>query len=367
MAKPLLGPGGPVEKLDYKKKYNELYNPSSKEVSIVTVPAFNFLMMDGTGDPTVASVVVGASAGPVSVRQWQAGWTSLPAPQAAGTTVAVDVDPQGLPALAWVRETGTPLHAWAATWGGSAWVGLVDLTPSATPASRPLVCRDGAGGAVAAWVEGSGATSRLVARRWNGVAWGAASAVATNATAISNLSMSLAPGGNPRLVWEQGTSLLARTWLLASETWSARTWPIARVSSAVAVDPAEEHPVRAWLDGASLRVERWACLASPCTADVRNWRALGGALNVAGQAAATPALALDPDGVPVVAWVEGGAVYVKRWNGTAWEQLGGNVDGIAGTTASAPRIAVGPSGVVAVSLQATSATSVTLAVRRYNR
>lgn len=51
MTKSLLRPGGPVEKLDIKKKYRELYNPSKKEVSIVTVPAFNFLMIDGTGDP----------------------------------------------------------------------------------------------------------------------------------------------------------------------------------------------------------------------------------------------------------------------------------------------------------------------------
>jgi hypothetical protein len=40
-----------VEKLDLKKKYKQLYNPSRKEVSLVTVPAFNFLMMDGAGDP----------------------------------------------------------------------------------------------------------------------------------------------------------------------------------------------------------------------------------------------------------------------------------------------------------------------------
>jgi len=43
-----------VEKLDFKKQYKELYAPSKKEVSIVTVPAFNFLMIDGTGDPNTS-------------------------------------------------------------------------------------------------------------------------------------------------------------------------------------------------------------------------------------------------------------------------------------------------------------------------
>ncbi len=43
-----------MEKLDFRKKHKELYNPSKKEVSIVTVPAFNFLMIDGAGDPNTS-------------------------------------------------------------------------------------------------------------------------------------------------------------------------------------------------------------------------------------------------------------------------------------------------------------------------
>lgn len=43
-----------MEKLDFKKQYKELYAPSKKEISIVKVPAFNFLMIDGTGDPNTS-------------------------------------------------------------------------------------------------------------------------------------------------------------------------------------------------------------------------------------------------------------------------------------------------------------------------
>lgn len=38
-------------KIDYKKAFKELYRPSAKEVSIVTVPKMNFLMVDGQGEP----------------------------------------------------------------------------------------------------------------------------------------------------------------------------------------------------------------------------------------------------------------------------------------------------------------------------
>lgn len=40
-----------MKKIDYKKEYKNLYNPSSKEVVQVNVPKMNFAMIDGQGDP----------------------------------------------------------------------------------------------------------------------------------------------------------------------------------------------------------------------------------------------------------------------------------------------------------------------------
>jgi hypothetical protein len=39
-------------KIDFKKELKQLYNPSAKEVSVVDVPAMNFLMIDGEGAPS---------------------------------------------------------------------------------------------------------------------------------------------------------------------------------------------------------------------------------------------------------------------------------------------------------------------------
>ena len=41
-----------MEKIDFKKELKHLYNPSAKEVSIVDVPAMNFLLVNGEGAPT---------------------------------------------------------------------------------------------------------------------------------------------------------------------------------------------------------------------------------------------------------------------------------------------------------------------------
>ncbi len=43
-----------MEKIDFKKEFKHLYNPSSKEIIIINVPEMNFLMIDGLGNPNTA-------------------------------------------------------------------------------------------------------------------------------------------------------------------------------------------------------------------------------------------------------------------------------------------------------------------------
>lgn len=43
-----------MTKIDLRKELKHLYNPSKKEFSVVEVPAMNFLMVDGMGDPNTA-------------------------------------------------------------------------------------------------------------------------------------------------------------------------------------------------------------------------------------------------------------------------------------------------------------------------
>jgi len=43
-----------VEKIDLKKKWKELYNPSARDASVVDVPKMSFMMIDGAGDPNTS-------------------------------------------------------------------------------------------------------------------------------------------------------------------------------------------------------------------------------------------------------------------------------------------------------------------------
>ncbi|ULH14006.1 hypothetical protein MF271_00565 (plasmid) [Deinococcus sp. KNUC1210] len=86
----------------------------------------------------------------------------------------------------------------------------------------------------------------------------------------------------------------------------------------------EHGPVVAWLEDVggvdNLFVKRWTG---------RAWISLGSSLNLqSSHLAERPNLALDDQGQPLVAWVEGGVgrprqAYAKRWDGRRWTLLGG--------------------------------------------
>jgi len=49
-----------MAKIDLKKQWAGLYNPSAKQVATVDVPALNFLMVDGAGNPNTAPAYIDA-------------------------------------------------------------------------------------------------------------------------------------------------------------------------------------------------------------------------------------------------------------------------------------------------------------------
>lgn len=86
----------------------------------------------------------------------------------------------------------------------------------------------------------------------------------------------------------------------------------------------EGRPVVAWLDGtqvvpATIHVKRW---------NESRWEPFGSALNITpGHGNSFCALEVDKNGYPIVAWDEyssadGRRLYVRRWNGAAWESVG---------------------------------------------
>lgn len=73
-------------------------------------------------------------------------------------------------------------------------------------------------------------------------------------------------------------------------------------------------PVVAWTEDSNVYVKRWTG---------GSWQQLGDALdNAIAGSAQGPAVAIDANNNPVVAWTENQNIYVKRWTGRAWVSYG---------------------------------------------
>lgn len=53
-----------MEKYDIKKTHKDLYSPSSQEFTLVDVPEFRYLAVDGRGDPNTSLYGVAYTGGP---------------------------------------------------------------------------------------------------------------------------------------------------------------------------------------------------------------------------------------------------------------------------------------------------------------
>jgi hypothetical protein len=96
------------------------------------------------------------------------------------------------------------------------------------------------------------------------------------------------------------------------------------------------HPIVAWTEMGDIYVKRW---------DGETWVQLSGALDiVARNETRHPAIAVGRDGKPFVAWFESNALYVKSWTGSKWILLGGSVTTVLSDWTSRPSIAIDREG-----------------------
>lgn len=112
-------------------------------------------------------------------------------------------------------------------------------------------------------------------------------------------------------------------------------------------------------------VERW---------NGADWQPLGAAVNTKRRfAAELPSLVVDAQDRPVAAWYEAQnevssrfAVYVKRWNGSAWEPLGGALNSDLRRSALSPSLALGPDQQPVVALAEAGTGGLLVRVRRWD-
>jgi hypothetical protein len=185
--------------------------------------------------------------------------------------------------------------------GGSATDGGISNYPGYSTLSSMAV--DPSGYPVVAWRQTTPGASSVYLRRWNGTAWveldGSASGGGVSGSIFSDeADVAVDAGGNPAVAWAGNGDIYFRR-------WNGSAW------------------------------EELAGSGSP-----------GGISNLPDMGS-DPSLALDANGYPCIAWASGDDIYLKRWNGSSWEQVGFSASpGVInpGGGGSQPHLALDPLG-----------------------
>lgn len=208
------------------------------------------------------------------VARWSGdGWVRLGEPFGDASepmlergTAALALDAEGRPTVAWAEESDARARTLHVTrWSGSAWERLGREVASGARLSKdlPVLAVDEQGAPWLAWAQRAGKTSSLRVARWNGKAWADVGNTGRGALRPKapphelQLQLQLVPGGGAVLAWRE--SRKGGNVGVALSRWTGKAWE---------------------------------SLASPLRVAVqepRPWR---------------PALALLPDGRPVLAWSE---------------------------------------------------------------
>jgi hypothetical protein len=246
-------------------------------------------------------------------------------------------------------------NAWSQIGGSASGNGLSNTSGSAEAA----VALQANGDPVVAWVARNPANLQQVyLRRWNGTIWEELAGSASG-DGLSNAPANSLGGTYPAVaVDHQGRIVVA--WQFAAlpggvccnlyiyvKRWNGMAWEelagsatgggISGVSDgahpALAID-SQDRPVVAWNEEAAtcdVYLRRWNGV---------DWEELGGSASGGGisqsNSVADPSIAIGRDDNPVVAWPVGdaqGAFFARRWSGSAWVDLGPRPMSSGGCTA----------------------------------
>ncbi|MGE5184453.1 MAG: hypothetical protein ACM31C_20425 [Acidobacteriota bacterium] len=292
--------------------------------------------------PAGAVIAAWPSAGAVAAGMLERGrWQLLGAPQPCdASSFGLALDRDGAPVLAWIAAS----VAHVARWSGGAWHEL-----SSPGAATALALAGGDELAIAVFGQTVGVRELADDGTWKPIG----SELALVAPPVGQPQLAIGSPGHPALAWiDAAGNLIAYRY---DALWIALA-PIAlgappRGSDRVSLAARDDTLAIAWDQWAG----SFAVLAAEAVGGATAWTHLGRALDVdvAGDALA-PAIALDADHHPIVAWTEtietARRGVVARWDGAAWQVAAGATwmpD--AAATGASIALAAGDAPVVATS------------------
>ena len=298
----------------------------------------------------------------IFVRRWNgSAWVEMAGSASGGgisntsgssLSPAIAVDSSNMPVVAWQDNSDGDSEIYVRRWNGSIWVEMSGsasgggISNNSSESSGPSLAIASDGAPIVSWTDASPSNIyEIYARRWTGTAWaelgGSASGggISNDSRYSAYPSVAIGPDDLPLIAWtgygDGPGDIYLRRW--TGSAWveiggSASGGGISNSSGesqfpslAIGSDGA---PVVAWSDSNSgnlseIYLRRWNGSA---------WVGMGGSSSGGGISATSgyswwPSLALPPGNMPMIAWHDpsGGnwEVYFRRWNGSAWVEMGG--------------------------------------------
>lgn len=370
-----LAPGGEQVTLQVSQRDNELPVQDWAEVSAGSASGGG--ISNNGGDSERPSLVIAPDGSiyvawndksngnsEIYVRRWNGNtWVEVGTDSASGGGISNTAAESVAPYLAiapddtvyvtWQEEGSSDTEVYVRRWNGSAWVEVGTGSASGGGVSNdnddstwPIIAVAPDSTPYLTWGSTTDADNEVYVLRWNGSAWGEVGTGSASGGGISNNSgdsgrpsIAITPNGTPYVGWTDATSGDTEIYV---RRWNGNNWvePAAGSASGGGIsnnNGASRPPVltadpnglvyAAWPDDSGgnfeIYVKRWngsfwEVIGSTSASE-------GGVSNTPGNSIA-PLAAAGPDGVPYITWYEGGTanseVYVRRWNGNDWVEVG---------------------------------------------
>ncbi|WNG46224.1 hypothetical protein F0U60_20440 [Archangium minus] len=377
--------------------------PLGGAISAVTgnTPAENVAMKVGTdGNPVIAWSESNGTTKNIYVRRWTGTkWedlaTAMSAVAEAGTHAdmpAISLDASNRPIVVWQELTapsGSNNNLYGRRWTGtgSTWEALPDfpaVTSSHAKHYAPNVAFDSTGSLVVSTSFYTGDYYRIdifkldtSTNTWTDVS----PPRPDDLIALSNPALAMDARGNWFVAYHADSESLGQIGIAVQKrdtygTWSPQmgstvTSPLKHIAyqASIAVDGASA-PFIAWKEAQTFDGPNSTIYAANWNGS--SWQLMGSLVSSGTTASSNPSLIIGGDGFPLIAWSGYAApetsIWVSRWNGSTWQQVGSRLSAAAGTSTAGfrPTLALDKNGQPLVAWHESDGTVSNVYVYRYN-
>jgi hypothetical protein len=370
------------------------------------------LAVGANGTPYIAWYDDSSGNSEIYVRRWNGNsWEEVGAGSATGGGISnnsgnslypsVAINSDNTPYVAWFDNDAGDNEIYVRHWNGSSWEEVGAGSASGGGISNnsgnsydPSMAITAGGTPYVAWEDHSGGDSEIYVRRWNGSNWEEVGGGSATGGGISNnngtsfySSVAIAPDDTPYVAWQDDSGgnleIYARHWNGSSweevGTGSASGGGISnnagdsRIPSA-SISPGGI-PYISWHDNTSgnneIYVLRWN---GSSWEEAGAGSASGGGISNNAGLSESSSLAIGEDDTPYVTWQDNSSgnyeVYIRRWNGSSWEEVGigsassGGISNNSGASGDA-EVAIALDGIAYVVWQNETVADYEIYVRRW--